>query len=82
MDVPKLWSYYLNTKKFDVNFRNQKEGNKERTALHTAVEKGKIDIINLFLNQKNADIEAKDEQGKTPSEYTKDQHILELFKLK
>lgn len=78
----KIVELLLEYEKIDVNFRNQKEGNKERTALQTAVEKGKIDIIKLLLIHENVDIEAKDEQGKTPSEYTNDQQILELFKLK
>lgn len=80
MDVPKLWSFYWNTKKNDVIFRNQKEGNKERTALHTAVEK--YQHLILLLIHENVDIEAKDEQGKTPSECINDQQILELFNLK
>lgn len=80
MDVPKLWSFYWNTKKNDVIFRNQKEGNKERTALHTAVEK--YQHLKLLLIYENVDIEVKDEQGITPSEYINDQQILELFKLK
>ncbi len=74
---------YKKTINYDVSYlQNINEQNKIRTALHTAVKKENLVIIQFLLNHKNIDVDAKDEQGKTPLEYSTNQQILELFKNK
>lgn len=50
-----------------------------RSPLHLAVQNKNIDIIKILLNQKNIDLNAKDENGKIPIEMTKNKQILNLF---
>ena len=51
---------------------------KERTALHIAVEKSYLEIINLLLGN-GIDTNKKDELGKTAIEYTENDEIKQLF---
>jgi ankyrin repeat protein len=48
------------------------------TSLHRAVEEGKMEVARLLLEH-SADVNARDESGKTPSQYTTQQEILELL---
>jgi ankyrin repeat protein len=48
------------------------------TSLHRAVEKGKIQVVRLLLEH-GADVNARGESGRTPSQYTRQQDILELL---
>ena len=82
MENAEIVKVLLECEKIDVNYKNINEQNQIRTALHTAVKKENLDIIQLLLNHKNIDVDVKDEQGKTPSEYSTNQQILELFKNK
>ena len=56
-----------------------KEVDKEETALHMAVAKGKIKIIKLLLSNKNIDINITDKQGRKPIELTHKEKIISLF---
>jgi ankyrin repeat protein len=49
-----------------------------RTSLSMAVERGKIEVARLLLEH-SADVNARDELGKTPSQYTDQQEILQLL---
>jgi ankyrin repeat protein len=50
----------------------------EKIPLHEAVERGKIQTARLLLEH-GADVHARDVSGKTPSQYTTQQDILELL---
>ena len=52
---------------------------KEETALHRSVFKGKLDIIKLLLSQKNIDTNIKNKQGKKPMELNHKKKVLSLF---
>lgn len=47
--------------------------------MHIAVENENVEIIQLLLNNKKIDVNSKDENKKTPIEYTNDEKIKELF---
>lgn len=54
---------------------DEKYSYKVKTALHLAVENGNIAIINLLLNNKNIDVNAKDDQGRKPIDLTDNEEI-------
>ena len=68
-------------------FKPEEEGeiksctNKEikRTPLHLAVKNQSIEIIKILLNQKNIDLNIKDDEGFKPIELTKNEQIKNLF---
>ena len=48
-----------------------------KSPLHLAVKN--IDIIKILLNQKNIDLDAEDNEGRTPIELTNNEQIIKLF---
>ena len=52
--------------------------NRGRTSLHAGVQSGKIEVARLLLKH-GADVNARDKYGWTPSQYTKQQEILNLL---
>jgi ankyrin repeat protein len=52
--------------------------NRGGTSLHKAVEMGRIRVARLLLKH-GADVNARDDPDKTPSQYTTQQEILELL---
>ena len=51
----------------------------KRSPLHLAVYNNNVDIVKILLNQKNIDLNAKDNDGKTPIELTNNKEILNLL---
>jgi ankyrin repeat protein len=58
-----------------INFHNTETGN---TPLHLAVEKGNIQAVRLLLEY-GADVSARDRDGRSPSQLTREQEIVELL---
>ena len=54
------------------------QDNLGRTSLFRAVDRGKIQVAQLLLKH-GADVNARDKSGKTPSQYTRQQDILDLL---
>ena len=76
--------YYI---KSNVDDKYDEDGKKcsteeykiKRSPLHLAVHNNNVDIVKILLNQKNIDLNAKDNDGKTPIELTNNMEILNLF---
>jgi ankyrin repeat protein len=54
------------------------DGRTSLASLRMAVQRGKNEVARLFLEH-SADVNARDELGKTPSQYTDQQEILQLL---
>ena len=50
-----------------------------KSPLHLAVQNKNIDIIEILINQKNIDLDAEDNEGRTPIKLTKNKQIIKLF---
>ena len=57
---------------------NVLDNNFGATSLHCAVGDGNIQAVRLLLEH-GADVHARDKRGKTPSQLTKQQEIVELL---
>ena len=55
------------------------KNNHGETPLHIAAREGHIDIAELLIN-KGADVNAKNNYGKTPFDYAKNEEIRQLLK--
>ena len=58
---------------------NEPEETLKKTALHIAVENNNIEIIKLLLENKNIDVNVKDEKGRKPIQLVNDFRIRSLF---
>ena len=74
----KIIKLLLSNNKIDVNIIN-KSNKDEKSALHLAVQKESVEITKSLLSFKNIDINIKDNQGKKPIDYAKNDEIIQLL---
>ena len=77
--IPQRQAFYMNQTHCEDNYEDEDEDEIESYQLHYAVKKKNKEIIKLLLNNKNVDVNSKDNKGRKPFELTNDDSIKELF---